>query len=352
MSLMPNIIRPITVDDLDHLYRMANDSGVGVTTLPANRDQMKDKIARAVQGFESTDPKQDHLFLFALHNFEIDEPIGICAIESQIGHQSVWYNYRLGNTVSASSELNIHTETPTLFLSNDLTGATELCTLFLGESFRKGLNGRLLSKSRYLFLAEHTEFFSERVIAEMRGYSDEQGRSPFWESLGQIFFQLTFKDADYLTGLGNKGFIAELMPKYPIYTSFLSQQAQEVIGKVHPNTEPALALLQKEGFRRNHYLDIFDGGPTVECRLPEIRAVKQSQLFTGKISDTAVSGEQKEFKQWLVSNRGYENFRCLLVSAPAVSHDCIELTPQQAQALQIESGHSLRAVPLNPSTES
>jgi arginine N-succinyltransferase len=36
---------------------------------------------------------------------------------------------------------------------------------------------------------------------------------------------MEFSQADYLTGVGNKAFIAELMPKFPLYTCFLSECA-------------------------------------------------------------------------------------------------------------------------------
>ena len=74
----------------------------------------------------------------------------------------------------------------------------------------------------------------------MRGVIDEHGYSPFWQSLGKRFFSMEFSRADFLCGTGQKAFIAELMPKHPIYTHFLSQEAQDVIGQVHPQTAPAL----------------------------------------------------------------------------------------------------------------
>ncbi|MFN3589050.1 MAG: arginine N-succinyltransferase, partial [Spirosomataceae bacterium] len=55
-----------------------------------------------------------------------------------------------------------------------------------------------------------------------------------------------FPTADYLTGIGQKVFIAELMPKYPIYVSLLSKEAQAVIGKVHEKTRPALLCVCPE----------------------------------------------------------------------------------------------------------
>ena len=50
----------------------------------------------------------------------------------------------------------------------------------------RGLNGRLLSKHRFLFMAEHPELFDSTVFAEMRGVSDGNGHSPFYEWLQNI----------------------------------------------------------------------------------------------------------------------------------------------------------------------
>jgi arginine/ornithine succinyltransferase subunit-like protein len=98
-----------------------------------------------------------------------------------------------------------------------------------------------------MFMAAFRDRFNEKVVAEMRGVIDDTGYSPFWESLGERFFSMEFSRADYLCGTGQKAFIAELMPKHPIYTHFLSPEAQAVIGEVHPQTAPARAVLEKEG---------------------------------------------------------------------------------------------------------
>ena len=60
--------------------------------------------------------------------------------------------------------------------------------------------------------------------------SDESGHSPFGNGYKSISFLSTFTKAHYLTGLG-KGFIAELMPKYPIYIRLLSHEAQGLSNK-------------------------------------------------------------------------------------------------------------------------
>ena len=171
-------------------------------------------------------------------------------------------------------------------------GRQELCTLFLKDGYRKNNNGKLLSKARFMFIKQHQERFAETVIAEMRGVSNEQGNSPFWQWLEEHFFSMDFPTADYLTGIGQKVFIAELMPKYPIYVNLLSKDAQAVIGKVHDNTRPAIELLKSEGFTFNGYVDIFDAGPTVEAKVDNIATIRNAKNFTVKIGensgDTAV----------------------------------------------------------------
>lgn len=111
----------------------------------------------------------------------------------------------------------------------------------------------------------------------MRGVFDENNTSPFWESLGKHFFPMDFSEADRLTGLGQKSFIGELMPKFPIYTTFMAEEARACIGQVHRHTRPALEMLKKEGLRWEGYIDIFDGGPTVEAYIDDVRAIRNSR---------------------------------------------------------------------------
>ncbi len=257
-----------------------------------------------------------------------------------VGLREPWYNYRVGLTVSASQELNIHRQVPTLFMANDLTGNSELCSLFLHADYRTGLNGRLLSKARFLFIAEFRELFGDKVIAEMRGMSDERGRSPFWESLGRHFFKMEFCQADYLTGVGNKAFIAELMPKFPLYTCFLSEDARAVIGRVHPDTEPALAMLKAEGFSYQGYVDIFDAGPAIEAETAKIRAVQGSQNLV-----LAIGTPGDDAEPFLVHNRKRQD--CRITAAPArLAAGTLVVDPLTAKRLRLSAGDQVRAVPL------
>lgn len=336
-------VRSIESADLPALLALAQSTGVGVTTLPANAERLGRRIDASLATLaQAPDPARASLL------FVLDDParpqhvVGICGLEGALGMSEPWYNYRVGAAVHASRELGLYRRLETLFLSNDLTGAAELCSLFLHPDWRRDGNGSLLSKSRFLFLAEFPEYFSPRVIAEMRGVSDEHGRSPFWESLGRHFFSMEFSEADYLTGIGNKSFIAELMPQHLLYTAFLSAPARAVIGQVHANTRPALALLTGEGFRYNGYVDIFDAGPAVECPLADIRAVRDSLCLLA-----ADRPPPAQAQPWLVSNRRRHGFAVTLAHTAPDADGQLPLDAQALAALAIAPGDSVRAVPLS-----
>src|SRR5690554_640660 len=297
------IIRPIQATDLEDLYQMATTAGNGLTTLPPDRNVLQTRIDKAQATLQGQRPPEAGLYLFALEDTEEQRCVGTSGIQARVGLDEVFYNYRLSVTVSDSRELNVHIRTPTLYLTNDMTDATEIGSLLLADSHRGSGNGLLLSRCRFLFLDEFRQHFSEKIFAEMRGVSDEQGRSPLWEALGRRFFDMEFVAADRLSARGNKSFIAELMPRFPIYLTLLPESATEVIGKVHQNTEPALKMLQAEGFNFNGLVDIFDGGPVVEAFHHNIRTVRQSILRPVRRVDRPLLHNLPAGERVMVSNR-------------------------------------------------
>jgi arginine N-succinyltransferase len=337
------IIRPIQNSDYESLHQIAVESGHGFTSLPVNEELLKKRISLAEKSFNKTVTQPGHEgYLFVMEDTETGKVVGTSGIEAAVGLDSAFYHYHLGKVVHNSRELNIHNTVETLSLCNDYTGASEICTLFLSESHRKDNNGRFLSRCRFLFMAEHQERFADTVIAEMRGVSDENGRSPFWNWLEEHFFSIDFPTADYLTGIGNKVFIAELMPKHPIYVSLLSKDAQQVINKVHEKTVPALRLLENEGFSRRGYVDIFDGGPTVEAQIGSIKTVRESNKHQVLIGDVPASTEGK----FILCNTKVSNFRAtqakLLLRETA---NQVVISQDVAEALQVNEGDWVRIVP-------
>ena len=140
--------------------------------------------------------------------------------------------------------------------------------------------------------------------------------------------------------MGNKSFIAELMPRQPLYTCLLTEQAQAVIGKAHPNTEPAMKILSAEGFSHKGYIDIFDGGPVIEALVSKIRTVRDSQALT-----LVIGTPDEQAPVWLIYNRRLEN--CRVTSARAHQHGNKLLVDRlTAKRLQVQPGDTVRAVAL------
>ncbi|UOB75400.1 arginine N-succinyltransferase [Pseudoalteromonas sp. APM04] len=338
------VLRPITTADFAALKQIAIESGHGFTSLPVDDEQLKEKIDRAEKSFaKNINQPLDESYLFVLEDSETAEVIGTTAIEAAVGLSVPLYHYHLGKTVHHSPTLNVYNTVDILSMCNDYTGCSEICTLFLRENSRKGLTGRFLSRSRFLFMAQHSERFADTVIAEMRGVSDEDGHSPFWQWLQEHFFSIEFPQADHLVGLGDKVFISELMPKYPIYVNLLSKKAQAVIGHVHDKTKPALKLLEKEGFEHRGYVDLFDAGPTVEAKLGNIRSVRESQvcpITIGELEHISLHSSDT----LAVCNQGVSGFRATFTQHAHYNHakHTLVISQEVADALNLSQGDAAR----------
>ncbi len=336
-------IRPIDMDDHALLQTVATESGTGFTSLPNDAELLAQKIERSVEALRSTEKKPLPVtYLFVMEETGTGEVLGTCGVTAAVGLDALWYHYHIGTIVHASHQFNIHNEFQTLYLCNDYTGSSELCSLFLRPDYRGRGGGGLLSRSRFLFMAEHSQRFADRIIAEMRGFTDQHDRNPFWEGLGQHFFSMQYQQADFLTGSGNKVVIAELMPKHPIYIHLLPEEAQAVIGRVHPNTEPACRLLQSEGFRYENYVDIFDAGPTLAARPNEVRAIRRSRRAEVVIDTAPVPPDARDF---LISNTRCQGFRCTQARLnPSLNR--VRVSPELAACLEVEAGETVRLVSL------
>lgn len=337
------MIRHAEFRDLDDIYQLAGKSGIGLTSLPPNRDTLAARITRTRNTLEGNAHKAEQGYLFVLEDTQTRQVVGVSAIEVAVGLTEPWYDFHVGTQVHASKALNIYKALPTLFLSNDHTGCSELCTLFLDPAHREHQNGKFLSKIRFLFIAAFRQHFEKRLIAEMRGFSDEQGESPFWNAIGQHFFNMDFATADYLSGIGQKIFIAELMPRFPVYVDLLPKVAQDVIGKIHPQTQPAFHVLESEGLKYEGYVDIFDAGPTLEADVNELRAVKESRRIRVDVVPTSSVGKT----QFLVANDDYEQYRALMLKLD-IHGNTLQLSQEQARTLAVHTGQWVRVLPLNP----
>ena len=332
------IIRPIDHNDLAALEQLAQSAAGSTTTLPDNRDYLSELISQTQLALHKpVERAGSESYHFVLQDSTSDEIIGIAGIDASVGLRTPFYGYRIDEIVHASTELQIHNRIPALHLCQDYTGCTRLCTLFIRPDRRSPQTLHMLSRARMLFMAQQLQRFGRRTIAELQGMMDESGHSPFWECLGRHFFEMDFDRANYLTGINDKAFIADLMPHYPVYTTLLSEEARQSLGQVRPDVEEVLDLLLDEGFKDRGYVDIFDAGPTVECDLRNIESVRHSIRAQVEISEHASS------QDYLIGNTSFENFRAVAAKgAYDQASGKVILAPNVAEALEVQEGDFVR----------
>ncbi|MEI6105385.1 MAG: arginine N-succinyltransferase [Opitutae bacterium] len=336
------VLRPIREHDLAGLVALAGSTGGGLTTLPLNEEFLGDRIECSHRAFSPRVRKPGgEYYLFALEDTETHEVVGVSGISSCVGGFEPWYSYEIRREKLVHRPLKIDKDVSVLHLKQDHRGPSEICSLFLRADRRRGGAGRLLSLSRFLFIGAFPKRFTDTIIAEMRGFIDQTGRSPFWEAVGRHFFPIDFYAADVLSGLGEKEFIADLMPRHPLYVPLLSPEVQAVIGRVHHDTEPALALLLAEGFQPVNQVDIFDAGPLLRAPVSKLRTIRTSQA--ARLRDVNPAPAPTAVR--LLANARLD-FRACLGAITEHEDGSVSLTPELAEALAVEPGDTLTHAPL------
>ena len=234
------IIRPVRQSDLNGLLELAHLTGFGLTTLPRDRELLAERIDDSEQSFRRMAQRpRGECYLFVMEDTARGRNVvGTCGVTSKVGGFEPFYAYRIQTDTIGSEMLNVSKQIQTLTLVQEHSGPCEIGSLFLHPDYRRDGNGRLLSLSRFLFMAEHRHRFEPQVIAEMRGVIDDQGRSAFWDAVGKHFFEIDFPKADYLS-MVNKKFIADLMPRHPLYVP-LVRRAHDLWRELEARTSARL----------------------------------------------------------------------------------------------------------------
>ncbi|ONX86484.1 arginine N-succinyltransferase [Burkholderia cenocepacia] len=336
------VVRVVQTGDVDALVSLAQETGPGLTTFKPDRDALAARIERSRRTLEGKAAPGEAGYFFVMEESKTGDIAGVCGIETQVGLEQPFYNYRVSTVVHASQELGVWTRMSALNISHDLTGYAEVCSLFLSPRYRTGGVGGLLSRSRFMFIAQFRDRFPERICAELRGHFDEDGTSPFWRAVGSHFYQIDFNAADYLSSHGRKSFLAELMPRYPVYVDLLPQDAQDAVGLTHRDTLPARKMLEAEGLRYQNHVDIFDAGPVLECHVNDLRAVRESVVVPVAIG---VPDARDDAPKSLVSNTSLGDFR-VGVAPGVVANGSFVLSADDAVALDVKAGDPVRVLPL------
>lgn len=333
-------IRPARESDLDGLLELVGTLADSLTSLPASRGFLQARLQDSQRAFHPhvRTPGGEN-YLFVLERLG-DRPaiIGCSGLIARVGGFDPFYTYSIRRERLSHPPLGIDRELEVLHLRANHKGPSELCSLLLHPQARGGGIGRLLSLSRLLFISAHRRRFSDRILAELRGHIDTAGKSPFWEAVGRTFFSRDFYEADGLSGLGEKDFIRDLMPRHPIYIDLLPEAARACIGRVHRETAPALALLLSEGLAVGDEVDIFDAGPIVSAPMTGVRTIRETIRCAVHPGD--VSGGELH----LVANPSLE-FRCCLAPAVLLEDGSMRVACDVLAALELQEGSDAVASP-------
>ncbi len=331
-------IRPARPDDFDAVYEMAKLTGGGFTNLPADKGALVEKLVRSVHAFEKKEEAQgDDLYVRMLENMETGQVRGTCQLFGQVGMECAFYSYRISTLTQTSKALGRTFRAEMLNLVTDFEGSSEVGGLFLHPGERAGGLGLLLARSRYLFIRQHRRRFGDRILAELRGVLDEAGGSPFWDAIAGRFFGMNFQEADQFNAMHGTQFIADLMPKTPIYTAMLPESARAVMGVPHPSGRAAMRMLEREGFRYDCYIDIFDGGPTMSAETDQVRTIRDAK-------ELAFSGAGEGGTTMMLASGRLQDFVACYGEVGLDGDGSATLDPRSAETLKLRPGDSFLAI--------
>lgn len=344
MQSPQHLLRPVRESDFDAVTHLVGTIADGMTSLPNDNDFLRHRIDDSLRAFDPRIRKPGgETYLFVLENVADGQIIGTSGLLSRVGGFDPFYTYTKRSQVTEYEPLKIHTELETLHLTKNHKGPTEICSLYLHRDFRTGGLGKLLSLSRFCFMKAFPERFDEEVLAELRGFIDANGHPPFWEAVGEKFFQKDYYTADILSGVGEKEFIETLMPKYPIYISLLPKAAREAIGRVHEHTEPAKRILLKEGFRVTDEVDIFDAGPILKADRSSLKTWKDT------LQVKLVPGEpDPAFAQTALLTNQSLDFRALTAEISIGDSDTATTSHEVIACLNLGPDSTALCLPLTP----
>jgi arginine N-succinyltransferase len=271
---MSFIIRSVQRDDVQQLYELARQ--FTLLNLPADKKAIEGKIERSTASFAGELGKSEAEYLFVVEDVEAQMIVGSSTILAKSGTpNSPNFSFRVIKKERFSRDLGIGFIHQILRLNANVDGPTEVGGLVVDRAYRRRPEkvGRMISLIRFVFIGMEPQKFETELHSEMAPPLTDEGRSEFWEALGRRFTGMPYNEADQISSQNN-GFIQSLFPEEDIYLALLDSRARLVLGRVGTETQAALHLLNRIGFRYKEEVDPFDGGPHLGCPVKECAVIK------------------------------------------------------------------------------
>lgn len=329
------VIRQSFREDVDKILAVAEH--LDTVNLPADREQIIRILELSAQSFAGEVANEAREYLFVLEDTAADRVIGTSMIHAQHGTRRAPHVYfDVGKVERYSETLDRYFVHQTLRLGYDYNGPTEIGGLILLPEYRGNPQalGKLLSYSRFLFIAMHRAVFRDRVLSELLPPLRDDGTSVLWEHLGRRFTGLDYQKAD-LISKDNKEFIRALFPHSLIYTALFPAEVQAVIGQVGDETRGVEKILRRIGFEYAEQIDPFDGGPHFVADTDDIT------LVAGAGVATVVDGDDQTGASWsIVAHEPSPSEVRITGVRSAPAGGAIALSAATRQALALSPGDS------------
>lgn len=354
------VIRRARAEDVGTLVKLARM--VHFINLPPNKEMVGLKIAASRESFRRAAgtgrrdgrPKRLHepgevrgysqgiadsdVFMFVLENTETGSVLGTSQlIASMGGPGNPNYGFKLEKREFFAEDIKTGTSHIVARLHTDESGPTEIGGLILQPASRGARLGELMSFIRFHFIAMRRELFSDRLLAEMMAPISDDGRSLFWEAVGQRFIPLSYTEADVQCGRSRQ-FIPSLLPREDIYLSLLPPAARDSVGEVHRETAPARRMLEKLGFSFCGVVDPFDAGPMLDAVTDEVPLVRDtaSRELAGVVEEGACD------RTGIVSMmRSDGEFRAVRAPMAFDGEGRVSIPAEHAEAIGVRPGDEL-----------
>lgn len=290
------LVREVKESDLEDLYKLS--SIVFFINLPNDKKIIENLISKSIQSFKKPSKNlADNHYIFVIEDLEKSKIIGVSMIHAQHGTEEEPHFYlRISQEYKYSKTINTGFIHGTLKLGLDTNGPTEIGGLVISPEYRGHPEklGKLLSFSRFLYIALNPDKFKKTLHSELMPPLDKDGKSPLWEAIGRRFMNMDYYEADKLSR-NNKEFILSLYPSDNIYQTLLPIEARNAIGKVGKDTMPVKNMLEKIGFIFSEEVDPFDGGPHYKASTDEVSIIQSLKHVQIKYDDKFDSNDVEEF---------------------------------------------------------
>ncbi|MBL4637236.1 MAG: arginine N-succinyltransferase [Kofleriaceae bacterium] len=334
------IVRESTPDDLEQILRVAKH--LDSYNLPFDRESIRSILAASSNAFHSREEGEEGAFTFVVEDSETREVVGTSMLYAQHGtHKSPHVYLDVLQDEHYSETLEKYLVHQALRIGYNYNGPTEIGGLILLPEYRghKESLGKLLSYTRFLFIAMNRSVFRDEVLSELLPRLEDDGTSRLWKHYGKRFTGLSYREADRLSK-DNKEFIKSLFPQGLVYTSLFPKDVQDEIGEVGPQTKGVEKMLKRIGFRYAQQIDPFDGGPHYIANTDEITLVSGSSEFTlglNPASDTA--------DRYLIAQAHTDEtpFQCTW-SGLEIDKDSANIDERSMQAMGLSAGTAIWAV--------